>query len=185
MPPLNPEQARWFAEEVQPHEPELRAFLHRHFPTVQDIDDLVQEAYLRLIRARSTGAIAEPRAYLFQTARNAAYDLFRRKRVVLLDDLAERHRPSVVEDSPDAAEIFSHAQEIELLVESIHALPPRCREVLTLRKLHGLSYREIAARLGISEHTVNAQLAIGIVRCRQFLEARGMIKEGGHGTEKS
>lgn len=62
MPPLNPEQARWFAEEVQPHEPELRAFLHRHFPTVQDIDDLVQEAYLRLIRARSTGAIAEPRA---------------------------------------------------------------------------------------------------------------------------
>lgn len=103
----------------------------------------------------------------------------------MLDDLAERHRPSVVEDSPDAAEIFSHAQEIELLVESIHALPPRCREVLTLRKLHGLSYREIATRLGISEHTVNAQLAIGIVRCRQFLEARGMIKKGGHGTEIS
>ena len=45
-PPLVPhsDQAQWFAAEVQPHEPELRAFLRRHFPTVQDIDDLVQEA---------------------------------------------------------------------------------------------------------------------------------------------
>ncbi len=182
MPPQNPEQARWFAEEVQPHEPELRAFLRRHFPTVHDIDDLVQEAYLRLIRARRSGPILEPRAYLFQTARNAAFDLFRRKRVVLLGDLAESPRLSVVEDSPDAAETTSHAQELELLVESIQALPPRCREILTLRKLHGLSYRDIAERLAISEHTVNAQLSIGIVRCRQYLEARGMIKGTGDAT---
>lgn len=172
------ENARWFAEEVQPHEPELRAFLRRRFPTIRDIDDLVQEAYARLIRARDSGLIAEPRAYLFTTARNAAFDLFRRKRVVYIEDLVESERLAVVEERPDAAETASHAQEVELLVEAIHALPERCRAVLTLRKLHGLSYREIAARLGISENTVNAQLAIGVVRCRQYLEARGVTKGG-------
>jgi RNA polymerase sigma-70 factor (ECF subfamily) len=175
--------ATWFAEHVQPHEPELRAFLRRHFPTVQDIDDLVQEAYVRLIRAHHAGTIAEPRAYLFRTARNLACDLFRRRRPVSIEALEETQRLSVVEDKADAAETASHAQEIELLIEAIHALPTRCREVITLRKLHGLSYREIAARLGISENTVNAQLAIGLVRCRHYLAARGVVKQNNDAPE--
>ena len=169
--------SEWFAKEVQPHEPELRAFLRRHFPTVQDIDDLVQEAYVRLIRARHAGAIAEPRAYLFRTARNLACDLFRRRQPVSIEALEETQRLSVVEEKADAAETASHAQEIELLIEAIHALPTRCREILTLRKLHGLSYRDIATRLGVAESTVNAQLAIGLVRCRQYLAARGVVKQ--------
>ena len=175
----DPEQFRWFIEEVQPHEPELRAFLRRRFPTLQDIDDLVQESYARLMRARNTGAIAEPRAYLFTTARNIAFDLFRRHRPISIEDLAENQALSVVEERADAAESASHAQEIELLVAAISALPQRCREVVTLRKLHGLSYRDIATRLGISENTVNAQLAIGVVRCRQYLAAHGVVKRGG------
>lgn len=179
--PLSARSAsKWFAEEVQPHEAELRAFLRRHFPSVQDIDDLVQESYVRLMRAHRTGTIAEPRAYLFTTARNIACDLFRRRQPISIEELAETQRMSVVEEKADAAENASHAQEIELLIEAIHALPTRCREVLTLRKLHGLPYRDIATRLGISENTVNAQLAIGVVRCRQYLAARGVVKQNGH-----
>jgi RNA polymerase sigma factor (sigma-70 family) len=171
--------ATWFAEQVQPHEADLRAFLRRHFPTVQDIDDLVQEAYVRLIRAHHAGTIAEPRAYLFTTARNIACDLFRRQQPVSIEILEETQRLSVVEDKADAAEAASHSQEIELLIEAIQALPTRCREVLTLRKLHSLSYRDIARRLGISENTVNSQLAIGVVRCRQYLAARGVARLNG------
>jgi RNA polymerase sigma-70 factor (ECF subfamily) len=178
MPPPS-DQVRWFVEEVQPHEPALRAFLRRRFPGLQDVDDLVQEAYARLMRARTAGTIAEPRAYLFATARNAAVDFFRSRRTVSFEDLEESTGRDVVEEAPDAAESASQAQEVELLIAAIRALPGRCREVLTLRKLHGLAYREIAERLGISEHTVNAQLAIGIVRCRQYLEARGVGKGGG------
>ncbi len=177
------EHFRWFAEHVQPHEPELRAFLRRRFPTVQDIDDLVQESYARLMRARTAGSIVEPRAYLFTTARNIAFDLFRRHRPISIEDLAESQRLAVVEEGADAAESASHAQEIELLVAAINALPERCREVVTLRKLHGLSYRDIALRLGISENTVNAQLAIGVVRCRQYLATRGVVKRSGHADD--
>ena len=171
-------QARWFREQVLPHEADLRSYLHRKFPMVTDVDDLVQEAYARMFRARDCGAVFEPRPFLFTIARNVAYDLFRRNRNVSLDELEERAGFPVVEDKADAAEITSHAQELDLLAEAIQALPRRCREVLTMRRLHGLSYHEIALRMGISENTVNAQLAIGMVRCRQYLEARGVLKGG-------
>ena len=77
---------------------------------------------------------------------------------------------------PDAAEALSHEQELQLLDEAMRALPPRCREILTLRRLHGLSHRAIAERLGIAEGTVNAQLAIGLLRCRQYLCAHGVSR---------
>lgn len=73
--------ARWFEEKVFPHEPQLRAFLHRQFPTLRDTDDLVQEVYLKIRRARRSDQIRSVKSYLFGIARNAALSLFRRKRV--------------------------------------------------------------------------------------------------------
>ena len=176
----NPEQSRWFAEEVQPHEPALRAYLRGSFPTLQDIDDLVQDAYARLLKARNAGPVTHPKAYLFATARNAALDLFRRKKIVSIEALAEIEQLSVLEEGPDAAEQASHEQELEILTEAINGLPDRCRQILTMRRLQGLSHREIAQTLGISEHTVNAQLAIGVLRCRKHLLAHGVLKGALH-----
>ncbi len=174
--PPNADQTRWFIEEVHPHEPALRAYLHGSFPTLRDIDDLVQEAYARLIRARNAGPVGHPKAYLFATARNAALDLFRRGKIVSIDGLAEIDQLSVLEEGPDAAERASHDQEIEILTDAIRGLPDRCRQILTMRRLEGLSHREIATALGISEHTVNAQLAIGVLRCRKHLINHGVLK---------
>ncbi len=176
MPPADAEQSRWFAEEVQPHEAALRAYLRGSFPTLQDVDDLVQDAYARLLLAHDAGKVQHPKAYLFATARNAALDLFRRKKIVSIEGIAEIEHLPVLVDGPDAAEAASHEQEIQILTEAIAALPERCRQVFTLRRLRGLSHREIAESLGISEHTVNAQLAIAVLRCRKFLRARGVLK---------
>jgi DNA-directed RNA polymerase specialized sigma24 family protein len=85
MPPSEPTRlpapslSRWFAEEVQPHEPALRAYLQARFPTLGDHDDLVQETYTRLLRAQGNGGVRYPKAFLFTAARNAALDLFRRR----------------------------------------------------------------------------------------------------------
>jgi len=65
-------EARWFSEEVQPHEPMLRAYLQKRFPALADVDDVVQEAHLRLLEARRTSVIASAKAYLFTIARNVA-----------------------------------------------------------------------------------------------------------------
>ncbi len=177
MIPDRSEQTRWFAAEVLPHEPDLRAYLRRAFPSLRDVDDLVQETYARVVRARSAGKVTEARPYLFSTARNAACDLFRRSKIISITGIAEIERLPVVEERPPMGEALAHAQEIEILREAIGALPERCRQVLTLCKLYGLPHREVAAQLGISEHTVNAQVALGVLRCRNHLRMRGLLKE--------
>ena len=168
------EQSRWFAAEVQPHEAGLRHWLRRRFPWLTDIDDLVQESYARLLRARGEGRVGHARSYLFTTARNAAYDQARRNQIVSIESVAEIADLPVLEDRPDACETLTHDQELEMLAAAIESLPQRCRLVVKLRKLRGLSYHEIAAQLGISVHTVNAQLAKGMKLCRDYLRAHGL-----------
>lgn len=170
------EQARWFAEEVQPHETSLRAYLRGMFPSLPDIDDLVQESYARLIRAHEGGRISYIKAFLFTTARNAALDIFRRSRVVSFELMADMSTLTILEDRPNAAEATTKQEELELLATAVRGLPDRCRQVLTLRLLYGLSHKEIAADLGISEHTVKAQLAKGMRRCGDFFASRGMLE---------
>lgn len=166
--------SRWFAEEVQPHEGSLRSYLRNLFPSLPDIDDLVQESYARLIRAREAGRVSYAKAFLFTTARNAALDFFRRRKVVSIDGVADLEELSVIEDRPDAAEAINKQQELEMLSEAVRALPDRCRQVMTLRLLYGMAHREIAAELRISEHTVKAQLAKGMRRCAEYFAARGL-----------
>jgi RNA polymerase sigma-70 factor (ECF subfamily) len=172
----NAEQTRWFVEEVQPHESALRAFLRVRFPTVADLDDLVQESYARLLRAHAAGQVRNPKSYLFTTARNAAFDLFRRRATITLEPLASVETSSVIEEGHGVAETVSRTQEIEILHQAIEALPERCRAVMMLQKIHGLSNRAIAVRLGISIHTVNAQLVLGLIRCRAYFRERGVLR---------
>lgn len=175
-----PAGARWFSEGVQPHERELRAYLRGRFPSLRDVDDLVQETYARLLRERQINDRAAPsRAYLFVVARNLAIDLIRRRKVLPAEYLDENTARSVVVDEPDAAEQLSTGQELDLLDAAMRSLPPRCREILLLRRIEGLTQREIAARLGIARGTVNAQIAIGLLRCREFLRAHGLNRREG------
>jgi RNA polymerase sigma-70 factor (ECF subfamily) len=172
--PSDPETSRWFADEIQPHESELRTYLRLKFPTYPEIDDLIQETYARLLQAREQSVVPPGKGYLFATARNAVIDFFRRRKIAIIDCVAEIEQLPVLMDRPDVAESASRSHEFTLLAEAIQSLPPRCRQVLTLRKLHGLSHRQIAESLGVSENTVNAQIAVGVVRLREYLQARGM-----------
>ncbi len=72
------EQARWFAEEVFPHESSLRTYLRASFPGVRDVDDIVQECYLRMFRTRAVQPIESARAFLFSIARRMSIDLVRK-----------------------------------------------------------------------------------------------------------
>lgn len=144
------------------------------FPSLPDIDDLVQESYARLIRAKNAGRVSYAKAFLFTTARNAALDFFRRRKVVSIDGVASLDELSVFDDRPDASEALNKQQELELLAEVVRGLPDRCRQVLTLRLLYAMSQKEIATELRISQHTVKAQLAKGMRRCADFLAKRGL-----------
>lgn len=175
MPPLTDiEDARWFADEVLPHEPALRRYLGG-VVGASDVDDVVQETYVRMIRARQKGEMRSPRGLLFAIARNAARDLFRRSAVAKTTAVAEIEELGVVDDRPGVSDIVSRRQETELLAAAIQALPERCREILILRKFENLSHHEIATRLGIAEHTVEAQLTKALHRCEEFFVKNGAL----------
>jgi RNA polymerase sigma factor (sigma-70 family) len=168
VPPQDPEAAQWFAEHLLPHEPMLRGWLRSRFAAASDVDDVVQEAFCRVLAARQSTPIEAPKAFLFATARNLALMRLRHQRVAAEDSLAELNVSDILDESVDVAETVARAQELELLTEAIQSLPPRCRQILTLRKIYGLSQKEIAAQLGIAEHTVEAQGSIGLKKLADY-----------------
>ncbi|MES2693854.1 MAG: RNA polymerase sigma factor [Verrucomicrobiota bacterium] len=168
------DHTRWFADEILPHEAALRGYLHG-LVSPTEVDDLVQETYTRLLKARERGPVESPRGLLFAAARNAARDLFRRRTTANTLSIAEIDHSRVFDEAPDAAETVSRRQETDILTAAIAALPPRCREILLLRKFENLSHREIAQRLGIAEHTVEAQLTKGLHRCEEYFVCHGAM----------
>lgn len=167
------QDVRWFTEEVHPHERSLRAYLREAFPVVRDVDDVVQESFLRTWRTRGTQPIRSARAFLFQVARRVALDLVRRDRCAPFKPVTDLTSLPVLESAPDGAEAAGVQEKLHLVADAIEALPARCREVVILRKLQGVPQKEVAARLGLSEKTVEAQLSRGIARLEDYLRRRG------------
>ena len=176
MPPQDPEDARWFEQHLRPHEGMLRAWLRSQFPEDTGIDDILQEAYLRVLAANREGKVESPKALLFAVARNLALMHVRHRKVERADSLAEFDSTSILDEHSDVAEAASRNQELEMLTQAIQSLPARCRQILTLRKIYGMSQRDVANELGISEHTVEAQGTIGLRKIGEFFaryEKRG------------
>jgi RNA polymerase sigma factor (sigma-70 family) len=175
MPPPEPESdaARWFSAHVLPHEPMLRAWLRHKFKQQVDIDDIVQEAFARVLAACQQHELGSPKAFLFATARNLALDRLRCHDFSRTDSLGDIDSLHVLSEGDGIPETVALNQELALLTEAIQSLPARCRQVLTLRKLYGLSHREIAARLNLSESTVSNQITIGIEKCTDYFAAHG------------
>lgn len=150
----------------------LRNWLRSRFGADCEVDDVIQEAFLRVVRAYEQGSVLAPKAFLFATARNIAFDHLRRRYVAPSPGMLEFHVRDVLDGGLDVPEAVARNQEFALLAEAIQSLPARCRQIFTLRKLYGKSQREIAEQLGISERTVSAQLTIGVHKCTAFLRAR-------------
>jgi RNA polymerase sigma-70 factor (ECF subfamily) len=172
MCPADPETERWFAAQVLPHEASLRAWLARGFGPRLALDDVVQEAFLRVLRAQAGGELQSPKAFLFASARNLAVDQLRRHAVSRTDSLVEADLSDVLDERDSIPDSIARGQEIALLTAAIQSLPERCRQVMTLRLAYGLTQREIGARLGISDRTVAAQLAIGTRKCTEHVLRR-------------
>ena len=92
-----------------------------------------------------------------------------------VQSLADFDLGGVLDEHEDIRETVARLEEFRVLIEAIQSLPKRCRQVMTLRRIYGLSQKEVAAQLGISEHTVEAQSTIGLDKCAEFFRARGHV----------
>ena len=165
------DHSRWFNEEVHPHGAHLKSYLERFFPSIRDADDVVQESYLRIWKARAGKEIKSARAFLFSIARRLAIDIVRRDRRSPFTPVKDVSELFVSEGLPDASHVANRNLELKLLVDAIDSLPARCREIFVLCHVEGLSQREVANRLKIAEGTVAVQSSRGLQRCEEYVRS--------------
>lgn len=153
---------RWFMEEVLPHEPQLMRYLRRNWRDVDEIEDLRQEVYARVFDAASARRPQSAAAFVQSVARNLLIDRARRGQVVSIETFADMESVMPMADELCPERHFSARSELRRLQAALEGLPPRCGEVVRLRKIDGLSQREVAELMGITEDTVERQVSKGL-----------------------
>lgn len=152
----------WFAREILVHEGALMRYLLRSWSRREEVPDLRQEIYVRVYEAAARARPASPKSFLFATARHLMTDLLRRRRVVSIDAMGDLEALNVLVDEVSPERRTSARQDLKRMAAAFDRLPDRCREVVWLRRVEELSQKEVAARMGISEKTVEKQIAKGI-----------------------
>ena len=173
---MDPGHSQWFSDEVYPHDSSLKAYLRSSFPAVRDVEDVVQESYLRVWRRQLARPIASAKGFLFQVARHVALDLLRHENRSPFIPVVDLAGLTVMEDGPSVAEQACTHEEISVLAAAIDSLPGRCREIFILRKLQDVPQKEIARRLEISEQTVEVQIGRANRRCEEFLRRHSVVR---------
>lgn len=148
----------WFVREVLPHEPALLRYLARAWPNPADIHDIRHDAYVRILEATDRLRPSAPKSLLFTTARNLMIDRARRNRIVPIDLVEDLGSLNVLVDEVTPERRASIRQQLANVTQAVNRLPEKCREVLWLRRVENLSQKEIAAKLGVSEGTVEKHL---------------------------
>jgi RNA polymerase sigma-70 factor (ECF subfamily) len=161
---------RLFAE----HRSALQAFFQRRIRTKADAPDLAQEVYLRMLRISNQEAIRNPVLYLYTVANNLV------KEHAVLDrrqasgtDIDELPTHEQLEVLPSFEGEFDDAQRTKRLKAVLAQLRPKCQAAVVLRFTHGLSYREVAVRLGISPQMARKYIVQALGHCR-----RRMVRVG-------
>lgn len=177
----------WVGSNIVPHEADLRVLLRRMAVPEQEIGDIVQETYLQLTKLDSIGHIRSGRAYFFTTARTVLLMRIRHERIVRIDSMTEMQALTLADETPGPEQQVSARMELERVRRIIEDLPERCREIFELRRIQGVSQREIAEQLGIPEHTVEQQAVRGLklIRKALFDEIGGEEKEQNTGNRTS
>lgn len=142
----------------------LARFLRARLGSDSDIEDLLQDLYLKIVSLDSDYAVAEPRAFLYRLASNLLLDRARSVRRSQARDTAWRqvahHTDGAddVADSPSAETAAMDRQTLRTLLNTLETLPERTRSIFRMHKFDGLSYAEVAARFGISRSSVEKHM---------------------------
>jgi RNA polymerase sigma factor (sigma-70 family) len=161
----------WLSTDVMPHEPHVRGWLRRSGVSRAESDDIIQEAYSCIARSANPEVIRSGRAYFFTTVRCIVLEHLRRQRVVRFINVAEIDRLDIVDDGISAERALAARQELALVWRLIDTLPERTRRILLLRRVEGLSQREVAQTVGVSENVVEHQLSRGLKMLMSMLAA--------------
>lgn len=172
MTKVSDDRALWLGRFILPHEPALRAWLSRRRVGDLGVDDIIQEAYAKLITLPSVEGIRNPKTYLFQVARSVIATNLRGVKVVTIT-VSDPEVFDLAADEPSAEVQLSDRQELQRLIEAIAALPEPTRTIFRLRRIEQLPQREIAERLRMPESTVEKHIS------RALMQISNLFGRGG------
>ncbi len=166
----------WFCAQVLPLEAALTRVLRRHWRHADDIPDMKQEIFMRVYEATlNHGAPLDTPAFVFSCARHLLVDRARRAKIISFDTVVTLEElPEQPEADFTPEQLVDARQKLNLLQVALDDLSPRCREVVILRKIDGLSHKEIAKRLGIAEGTIERHITLGVRALAETLFAQGV-----------
>jgi RNA polymerase sigma factor (sigma-70 family) len=171
------ERHDWFLNQIFRHRADLQRYLQQFTSGAEDIEDLIQETYVRVYSLPDYKAVDSPKAYLFTIARNLAVERVRRVTNHATDSVADVEALNVFSEESAADVQLDARRRFESFCTAVDSLPPMCRRAFVLRKVYKLSHSEIAEVLGVSPSTIEKHVAKGLRRCRDYLRERGMLED--------
>lgn len=144
-----------------------------------DIEDIVQETYVRVCQYHAERGIDQPRALLLSVARNLALDHIKRadhRRTANFQDDLELEATLAREADDESYRTVASNEEFSRFCDAVRQLPVQCRRVFVLKKVYGYSQREIAKELGLAESTVEKHIASGMQHCIRYLQEQSNAK---------
>jgi RNA polymerase sigma factor (sigma-70 family) len=135
----------------------------------RDVEDVLQEAFVRSFEAEGRHEIRNARAFLLRTARNVALDHVTSagyRRTGPLDGVDEAY---FIDDAAPVEARIDSERRFVAFCQAVGSLPEQCRRVFVLRKVYGLTQQEISQRLGITESTVEKHIAKGLFLCSEHM----------------
>jgi RNA polymerase sigma-70 factor (ECF subfamily) len=152
----------------------LKRFIAKFFSRPQDIEDVTQEAYLRAFGAERAGEyVRSPKSFLFRIAKNVALNELARKSRLLTVYIEDSVSQDVIGEGSSAEDRAMGQEKLTMFCRAVVTLPVQCRRAFLMRKVHGLSHKEISERLNISVSTVEKHVASGLLRCSAYLREGG------------
>ena len=156
------------------------ARLVMRFVPPKEVEDIVQETYVRICQVENKEAIRAPRSYIFRTAQNLALDYLKRSESQLTDGVDIDELPAdnfllPTEEDPTLARAASD-EEFVLFCEAVRSLPRQSRRAFVLKKVYGYTLKEIMAEMNLGQATVETHIVNGTKKCVQYLRDR---REGG------
>ena len=159
----------WFCRRILPCEPSLTLFIRRNWRIEEEVADLRQEIYERVLIGASAELPANAAPYLFTVARNHLINRAKKLKIIDLEIVADLENLTVAVDFSRMERQLEARDQLRLAQKGLERLPPRCREVIRLRKLEGLSTREVAQHMGVGIDTVEKQLTYGMRALAGFM----------------
>jgi RNA polymerase sigma factor (sigma-70 family) len=169
------ERHEWFLNQIFLHRAALHRYLRRFTSGAEDIEDLVQETYVRVYALPDYHAVDSSKALLFRIAHNLAVERARRQKSHATDTVADFEQLNVYTPEAPPDEQVDARRRFESFCAAVDRLPPLCRRVFVLRKVYKLSHTEISEVLGVSHSTIEKHVAKGLLRCRDYLRESGLL----------